>query len=47
MTTVRDRARVLGRWIVSFALGCVIGVLLHYMLYRLALPLEPFIYVAF
>ena len=35
------------RWVLSFVVGCLIGILLHYMLYRLGLPLEPFIYVAF
>ncbi|MCB1103236.1 MAG: hypothetical protein KDK74_00780 [Cephaloticoccus sp.] len=30
-----------------FALGIVIGWLFHYLLYRLSLPVEPFIYVAF
>lgn len=29
------------------ALGVVIGVFFHYLLYRLSLPLQPFIYVAF
>jgi hypothetical protein len=31
----------------SFLLGCAVGVLLHYVLYRIGLPLEPFVYVAF
>ena len=31
----------------SFVLGGVIGVLFHYALYRMGLPLEPFIYMAF
>jgi type VI protein secretion system component VasF len=30
-----------------FALGTVLGVFLHYLLYRFSLPIEPFIYVAF
>lgn len=29
------------------ALGALIGVFFHYLLYRLSLPLQPFIYVAF
>lgn len=29
------------------ALGFVGGVFAHYMLYRIGLPLQPFIYVAF
>lgn len=28
-------------------LGIVLGFLLHYALYRLSLPVQPFIYVAF
>jgi hypothetical protein len=35
------------RWLLSFALGCVVGVVLHYALYRMSLPIEPFIYMAF
>ena len=35
--------RLLGR----FLLGLAIGVLLHYLLYRISLPVQPFIYVAF
>ncbi len=30
-----------------FLLGLVVGGLLHYFLYRIFLPAEPFIYVAF
>jgi len=37
----------IGRWILSFVLGCLIGILFHYTLYRMALPIEPFIYMAF
>jgi hypothetical protein len=35
------------RWLVSFVLGCLIGALFHYALYRMSLPIEPFIYMAF
>jgi len=35
------------RVVVSFLLGCAVGVLLHYTLYRMGLPVEPFIYMAF
>lgn len=35
------------RRIVSFLIGCIIGILFHYALYRMGLPLEPFIYMAF
>lgn len=38
-----SRATLLWR----FALGAVLGVFLHYLLYRISLPIEPFIYVAF
>jgi hypothetical protein len=31
----------------ALVLGLLIGVLLHYMLYRMSLPGKPFIYVAF
>jgi hypothetical protein len=37
-----------GFWMaVSLALGLVGGVFLHYLFYRLSLPIEPFIYVSF
>jgi hypothetical protein len=35
------------RWLGSFLLGCAVGVALHYALYRMSLPVEPFIYMAF
>jgi hypothetical protein len=35
------------RQVLCFVLGCCIGVLLHYVLYRMGLPVEPFIYMAF
>jgi hypothetical protein len=35
------------RWVVSFGIGAVLGVLAHYVLYRMTLPVEPFIYTAF
>ncbi len=35
------------RQAVSFLIGCAVGVLFHYTLYRMGLPLEPFIYMAF
>jgi hypothetical protein len=31
----------------SFALGLAVGVVLHYTLYRMGLPVQPFIYMAF
>jgi len=35
------------RYLVSFLLGCLIGILFHYILYRMSLPVEPFIYMTF
>ena len=35
------------RWLGSFLVGGLLGVLVHYALYRIGLPVEPFIYVAF
>ena len=43
LTRIPIPVRLLGR----FLLGLAIGVLLHYLLYRFALPVQPFIYVAF
>jgi hypothetical protein len=31
----------------SFVLGLVIAAVLHYALFRMTLPVEPFIYMAF
>lgn len=33
--------------IIDFAVGLVLGVLVHYYLYRVGLPIVPFIYQAF
>jgi xanthosine utilization system XapX-like protein len=35
------------RWILSLVAGAMVGVILHYALYRIGLPVEPFIYLAF
>lgn len=35
------------RWLISFLLGCAAGVIFHYALYRMSLPVEPFIYMNF
>jgi hypothetical protein len=35
------------RVLVSFLVGCLVGVVLHYALYRMSLPIQPFIYSAF
>jgi hypothetical protein len=32
---------------VRFLLGVALGVFFHYLLYRIFLPVQPFIYVAF
>ena len=37
----------LARHVISLVVGLVLGVFFHYLLYRLTLPLQPFIYVAF
>jgi hypothetical protein len=31
----------------SFTVGCLVGVVLHYALYRMGMPLKPFIYMSF
>jgi len=33
--------------LVRFAVGVTLGVFAHYLFYRVSLPVEPFIYVAF
>jgi hypothetical protein len=35
------------RVLASFLVGCLVGVVLHYALYRMSLPVQPFIYSAF
>jgi hypothetical protein len=40
------RVRIL-RWLLSFLLGCLLGTLFHYALYRMSLPVQPFIYMSF
>ena len=35
------------RFVVSLALGVLVGVVVHYALYRISLPVQPFIYMAF
>ena len=41
------RARVALACSLSLAIGIGIGVFAHYLLYRMGLPLRPFIYAAF
>lgn len=36
-----------GRHAVSVIVGLVVAVFFHYLLFRLTLPVQPFIYVAF
>jgi xanthosine utilization system XapX-like protein len=33
--------------LLSFGAGLLVAVIFHFMLYRISLPLKPFIYVAF
>ena len=47
MTFERSFTMKLLRYVISFLLGCLIGILFHYVLYRMSLPIEPFIYMAF
>ncbi|HEY5078955.1 MAG TPA: hypothetical protein VII43_03880 [Opitutaceae bacterium] len=35
------------RFVLSLAIGLLIGVFFHYLLYRYSLPSNPFIYAAF
>lgn len=37
----------LGRWIGSMGAGIATALVVHYMLYRISIPLKPFIYVVF
>jgi hypothetical protein len=39
--------KVLGQSGFSAVVGCLTAVVVHYMLYRIGLPLKPFIYVVF
>jgi hypothetical protein len=42
-----SRSRQFAALATRAALGLAVGFFLHYLLYRLSLPLQPFIYVAF
>lgn len=42
-----SRSRRLIRFLLHFGLGMALGLFFHYLLYRIYLPVEPFIYVAF
>jgi hypothetical protein len=37
----------IGTWVGSILAGTATAVVLHYMLYRISIPLKPFIYVVF
>ena len=39
--------QTLGIWAASIACGLAAAVVLHFMLYRIGIPLKPFIYVVF
>jgi uncharacterized protein involved in exopolysaccharide biosynthesis len=47
MITIPKKLQRLLWMLGSFVLGAVLGVFFHYVLYRLSLPIEPFIYVSF
>ena len=36
-----------GRHVLSFVIGLLMALIVHYLLYRIGLPSKPFIYVAF
>jgi hypothetical protein len=42
-----SRLRQSGALALRILLGLTIGAFAHYLLYRLSLPVQPFIYVAF
>lgn len=42
-----SRSRPLVKFLLYVGLGLVLGFFFHYLLYRIYLPVEPFIYVAF
>jgi hypothetical protein len=41
------RMSITVNWIISFCVGAVVAIAIHYMLYRIGIPLKPFIYVVF
>jgi uncharacterized membrane protein YgaE (UPF0421/DUF939 family) len=43
----RTTVRRIHRFLLSLAIGLLIGVFFHYLLYRYSLPSKPFIYAAF
>lgn len=50
MNTANSKQGTLGsllKTLCALALGFAVGVVAHYLVYRLSLPSSPFIYVAF
>lgn len=45
--TPPSRLRPVVRFLLHFGMGMTLGLFFHYLLYRIYLPVEPFIYVAF
>ena len=39
--------KINSRIMAGFAGGMILGIFFHYLLYRISLPLEPFIYFSF
>jgi len=39
--------KIVLRWTVSVVIGLFVGAIIHYSLYRIGLPLQPFIYMSF
>ena len=44
---MKARLQVAATWTVSLAAGLAGAVVIHFMLYRIGIPLKPFIYVVF
>ena len=40
------RVRI-ANWLLSLLAGVAVTIVLHFMLYRISIPLKPFIYVVF
>jgi hypothetical protein len=40
-------ARSIAVWGIRFGVGVLAGIVLHYTLYRMSMPIKPFIYQAF
>ena len=41
------KVRSIALWFVRFVVGILAGIMLHYTLYRMNMPIKPFIYQAF